>query len=107
MIYFGGMSLYDKSLSAGNLSSFLIYGMTFINSVFGIDEVMKKLATSVGMVEMIYEIIDYKPKIEDNKEKGIKAEIEGEITAIDGEFTYPTKNAIKVVKNLNFMKKIK
>jgi ABC-type multidrug transport system fused ATPase/permease subunit len=102
LLYLGGMTLLEKSMSAGDLSSFLMYGLAFIDSVSNLEKTVERLASSVGAVEKIFEILDYTPKINDNEYKGVVRLIEGEIVAEKGEFTYPTKTENKVMHDLNF-----
>ena len=92
-----------KELSAYELSLFIGYMRQFAMAVLTIEWNIKRVLSSLGNAERIFQELDQKPNINSNKEvivyeKGVR----GEITFKDVSFTYPSKNDVQVLKKLNF-----
>jgi len=97
------MVLNLKELSAYELSLFIGYMRQFAMAVLTIEWNIKRVLSSLGNAERIFQELDQKPNINPNKdvivyEKGVR----GDITFKDVCFTYPQKNDVQVLKQLNF-----
>ncbi|KAI5950754.1 MDL1 [Candida jiufengensis] len=85
-------------LTIGDLSSFMMYAVYTGSSVFGLGNFYTELMKGIGAAERIFELIEYKPKILNNK--GLKSKINGDIILRDIDFSYPSRSD-KIFTNLN------
>ena len=119
----GGLQVLDGLMTSGQLSSFILYTITLSTSVIYMGQV-NKIFNAVAVSEKIFELIDTPTKIyshsniEDstrnetsdfimNKEiisihnNGIKKEITGNISMKNVAFSYPSKDDVEILSNIN------
>jgi len=102
MIYQGGSMIVNKEISTGELTTFMLTGLNASMAFNSLDKAIKRIATSVGACDRIFEILDYEPRIKANCENGkTKEGLEGTITMNDLSFSYPTKSDVTVLRQVN------
>ena len=85
-------------LSIGDLSSFMMYAIYTGSSVFGLSNFYTELMKGIGAAERIFELVEYKPNIHNNK--GEKHKLGGDITFKNVKFSYPSRPDT-IFKNFN------
>jgi len=64
MVWLGGSLVLSSNLSAGDLSSFLIYLLAISSGFNSIDRMVRRFAKSLGACENLFKILDYEPEID-------------------------------------------
>lgn len=102
LIWYGGYLVINSQLTIGQLTRFITFSGRLVRSVNTIDLTVKKLFTSMGAAEDIYDQIDSVKKLINEKTKGISKEtLRGEIEFKEVSFSYPTSKEIKVYDKLS------
>ncbi|KAI5966736.1 MDL1 [Candida pseudojiufengensis] len=85
-------------MTIGDLSSFMMYAVYTGSSVFGLGNFYTELMKGIGAAERVFELVEYKPNILNNK--GYKQQLSGDIILKDIDFSYPSRPDL-IFKNLN------
>jgi len=101
ILYIGGGMVSSGDISVGELSSFLMYTAYAGGSLFGLSGFYSELMKGVGAASRLFELQDRKPTISPTKGTPVKS-LRGKIQFNDVTFSYPTRPAVKIFKNLNF-----
>ena len=88
MLWFGGREVLDGRLSAGELISFLIYGMTVAASFAGVISVYSQFQEALGATKRVFEILDTQPDVRDAPDAVQAAAVDGAISLRDLSFAY-------------------
>ncbi len=88
MLWFGGREVLDGRLSAGELISFLIYGMTVAASFAGVISVYSQFQEALGATKRVFDILDTQPDVRDAPDAVQAATVAGAITLRDLSFAY-------------------
>ena len=88
ILWYGGREVLDGRLSAGELISFLIYGMTVAASFAGVISVYSQFQEALGATKRVFEILDTQPDVRDAPDAVQAAAVEGAITLRDLSFAY-------------------
>ena len=88
MLWFGGREVLDGRLSAGELISFLIYGMTVAASFAGVISVYSQFQEALGAAKRVFEILDTQPDVRDAPDAVQAAAVDGAISLRDLSFAY-------------------
>ncbi len=94
ILWFGGREVLDGRLSAGELISFLIYGMTVAASFAGVISVYSQFQEALGATKRVFEILDTKPDVRDAPDAVQVAAVEGAIVLRDVSFAYDDDQAV-------------
>jgi putative ABC transport system ATP-binding protein len=101
LLYVGGGLVQSGAISVGELTSFLMYTAYAGSSLFGLSSFYSELMKGVGAASRLFELQDREPKISPTKgEKVISAR--GPIRFDNVTFSYPTRPAVTIFKDLNF-----
>ncbi|KAL1852730.1 ATP-binding cassette permease mdl1 [Paecilomyces lecythidis] len=101
LLYVGGGMVKSGSISLGDLTSFLMYTAYAGSSMFGLSSFYSELMKGVGAASRLFELQDREPKISPTKgEKVVSAR--GPIRFENVSFSYPTRPAVTIFKDLNF-----
>ncbi|XP_078365002.1 ABC-type oligopeptide transporter ABCB9-like [Oculina patagonica] len=101
VLLYGGHLVLEGELSGGYLVSFILYQLQLSFYIDEVGEIYTGLMEAVGASQKVFELIDRKPKIQDN---GIvtPGEVSGEIRFQNVSFAYPTRPDISVLDNVSF-----
>jgi len=88
ILWFGGREVLDGRLSAGELISFLIYGMTVAASFAGVISVYSQFQEALGATKRVFEILDTQPDVRDAPDAIHVQAVDGAITLRDLSFAY-------------------
>ncbi|PLB37861.1 ATP-binding cassette permease mdr2 [Aspergillus candidus] len=101
LLYVGGGMVQSGAISIGELTSFLMYTAYAGSSMFGLSSFYSELMKGVGAASRLFELQDRQPTISPTKgEKVVSAR--GPIRFDNVSFSYPTRPAVPIFKDLNF-----
>ncbi|KAL5358991.1 P-loop containing nucleoside triphosphate hydrolase protein [Aspergillus floccosus] len=101
LLYVGGGMVQSGGISIGELTSFLMYTAYAGSSMFGLSSFYSELMKGVGAASRLFELQDREPTISPTKgNKVISAR--GPIRFESVSFSYPTRPAVPIFKDLNF-----
>ncbi|WP_281233450.1 ABC transporter ATP-binding protein [Flavobacterium gelatinilyticum] len=102
VVWFGVRLSIAGEMSVGQLISFVLYS-TFVGASFGgIAELYAQIQKAIGATERVFELLDESPeKINSDSNKN-QEKIKGNVTFNNVAFSYPTRQEIQVLKNVNF-----
>jgi ATP-binding cassette subfamily B protein len=103
MIWLGGILISQGSLSLGDMTAFLLYGVIVAVSFGFLAGTWDEFLRAVGASERIFEIIDLKPDILNNP-SGLKPDSGKcpKITFSNVSFSYPSRPDSLVLNNISF-----
>ncbi|XP_076106354.1 ABC-type oligopeptide transporter ABCB9-like isoform X1 [Mytilus galloprovincialis] len=114
VLYYGGHLVLTKTLSGGNLVSFILYQMQLGNCIDEIGEVFTGLMQAAGASEKVFEYIDREPVVKNTVKDRMDTEsvigqsevesdkISGLIEFKNVTFAYPSRPDTNVLKNVSF-----
>lgn len=101
LLYVGGGMVQSGGITIGELTSFLMYTAFAGSSMFGLSSFYSELMKGVGAASRLFELQDRQPTI--HPTKGINVETaRGPIRFEHVDFSYPTRPALPIFKNLDF-----
>jgi len=102
VVWYGVRLSIAGEMSVGQLISFVLYS-TFVGASFGgIAELYAQIQKAIGATERVFELLDESPeKINSNLNKN-QEKIKGNVTFKNVAFSYPTRQEIQVLKDVNF-----
>jgi putative ABC transport system ATP-binding protein len=101
LLYVGGGMVSNGTISIGDLTSFLMYTAYAGSSLFGLSSFYSELMKGVGAASRLFELQDREPTI--SPTVGTKVvSARGPIRFENLTFSYPTRPAVNIFKDLNF-----
>lgn len=101
LLYVGGGMVSSGAISIGDLTSFLMYTAYAGSSLFGLSSFYSELMKGVGAASRLFELQDREPTISPTVGAPV-ASARGPIRFEDLSFSYPTRPAVSIFKNLDF-----
>ncbi|PBJ15697.1 ABC transporter ATP-binding protein [Flavobacterium sp. ACN6] len=102
VVWFGVRLSIAGEMSVGQLISFVLYS-TFVGASFGgIAELYAQIQKAIGATERVFELLDENPEKINSDVNRKKEKIKGNVTFNNVAFSYPTRQEIQVLKNVNF-----
>jgi ATP-binding cassette, subfamily B (MDR/TAP), member 9 len=103
VLWFGGHLVQQKELTLGQLASFIMYSLWMGGSTTGVSHSISALVTATGVMERLFEIMDYQPRINSKGGSVIPTDnkFKGEIEFQNVDFFYPSKPEVKVLDNFS------
>ncbi|HEY4201752.1 MAG TPA: ABC transporter transmembrane domain-containing protein [Devosiaceae bacterium] len=103
LVWWGAKAVFDGSVTAGQLTQFMIYALMASNALSSISEISGTLQTVAGATERLVEILDTEPRITmPAVTKSLPTPPLGTVSFEDVHFTYVTRDTEKVIDDLNF-----
>ncbi|NTX37664.1 ATP-binding cassette domain-containing protein [Myxococcus sp. CA033] len=99
MLWYGGRMVVDGELSAGALTSFLIYTSLVALSLSAVTEVWADVMRATGAAERVFELVDREPAIPAGGER--LASVKGHVEFRAVRFSYPTRPDVPVLQGLD------
>jgi putative ABC transport system ATP-binding protein len=101
LLYVGGGLVQSGGITIGELTSFLMYTAYAGSSLFGLSSFYSELMKGVGAASRLFELQDREPRISPTAgDKVVSAR--GPIRFENVAFSYPTRPAVTIFKDLNF-----
>ncbi|KRD10542.1 multidrug ABC transporter ATP-binding protein [Flavobacterium sp. Root901] len=102
VVWFGVRLSIAGEMSVGQLISFVLYS-TFVGASFGgIAELYAQIQKAIGATERVFELLDESPEKINSNSNRIQEKIKGNVAFKNVAFSYPTRQEIEVLKNVNF-----
>lgn len=101
LLYVGGSMVQSGGISIGELTSFLMYTAYAGSSMFGLSSFYSELMKGVGAASRLFELQDRYPTIPPTKGTNVVS-ARGPIRFQNVTFSYPTRPAVTIFKNLDF-----
>jgi putative ABC transport system ATP-binding protein len=101
LLYVGGGMVKSGAISIGELSSFLMYTAYAGSSLFGLSGFYSELMKGVGAASRLFELQDREPTMYPTKGQPVHS-ARGPIEFQHVSFSYPTRPAVSIFKDLNF-----
>ncbi|BDU26465.1 ABC transporter transmembrane domain-containing protein [Flavobacterium sp. GSB-24] len=102
VVWFGVRLSIAGEMSVGQLISFVLYS-TFVGASFGgIAELYAQIQKAIGATERVFELLDENPEKINSDSNKSKEKIKGNVTFNNVAFSYPTRQEIQVLKDVNF-----
>ncbi|KAI1703534.1 ABC transporter transmembrane region domain-containing protein [Ditylenchus destructor] len=105
VLFYGGHLVIQEKITSGLLVSFLLYQFQLGENLRELGEVWNGLMQAVGSSRKVFDLIDRKPKFQNNGRiapDGRNATMEGKIEFRNVKFSYPTRPDIPVMQDLSF-----
>ncbi|KAI9800020.1 MAG: ATP-binding cassette permease mdl1 [Piccolia ochrophora] len=101
LLYAGGSMVKSGVISIGELTSFLMYTVYAGSSLFGFSGFYSELMKGVGAASRLFELQDREPTIPATVGRTVP-NARGPIRFENVTFSYPTRPAVKIFKDLDF-----
>ncbi|PWY87184.1 ABC multidrug transporter Mdr2 [Aspergillus sclerotioniger CBS 115572] len=101
LLYVGGGMVQSGGITIGELTSFLMYTAYAGSSMFGLSSFYSELMKGVGAASRLFELQDRQPTISPTKGNKVES-ARGPIRFENVNFSYPTRPAVPIFKELNF-----
>ena len=101
LLYIGGGMVQSGAISIGELTSFLMYTAYAGSSLFGLSGFWSELMKGVGAASRLFELQDRNPTISPTVGLPVHS-ARGAIRFENLSFSYPTRPAVDIFKNLDF-----
>lgn len=96
------LTIKGEVQGVGDLISFVLY-TTFIGASFGgIAEMYAQIQKAVGATERVFELLEEVPEKINSSSKSSGEKIKGNVAFKNVAFSYPSRQEIEVLKNVNF-----
>ena len=105
VVWFGVRLSISGEMSVGQLISFVLYS-TFVGASFGgIAELYAQIQKAIGATERVFELLDESPEKINSVQNAATQKIKGDVSFKNVKFSYPSRQEIKVLKDVNFTAK--
>ena len=94
ILWFGGREVLDGRLSAGELVSFLIYGLTVAANFAGVISVYSQVQEAIGATKRVFEILDTRSEIRDAPDAFQLTGVKGAISLRRLSFAYEDEHDV-------------
>lgn len=101
VLYVGGSMVKSGAITIGELSSFLMYTAYAGSSMVGLSGFWGEMMKGVGAASRLFELQDRNPTISPTAGEPVKS-AQGPIEFKNVSFSYPTRPAVTIFKDLNF-----
>ncbi|KAF2276280.1 ATP-dependent permease MDL2 [Westerdykella ornata] len=101
VLYAGGSMVKSGAITIGELSSFLMYTAYAGSSMVGLSGFWGEMMKGVGAASRLFELQDRNPTIHPTVGEPVKS-LRGPIEFKNVSFSYPTRPAVTIFKDLNF-----
>lgn len=101
LLYVGSGMVKSGAISIGDLTSFLMYAGYAGSSLFGLSSFYSELMKGVGAATRLFELQDREPTISPTEGEMVRV-ARGPIEFDHVCFSYPTRPAVQIFKDLNF-----
>lgn len=102
VVWYGVQLSISGEMSVGQLISFVLYS-TFVGASFGgIAELYAQIQKAIGATERVFELLEETPEKINSQANRNHAKIKGNVAFKNVAFSYPSRQEIKVLKDVNF-----
>jgi ABC transporter fused permease/ATP-binding protein len=102
LLYLGAQQVLDGSLTAGGMTTFLIYTLMVATSLATLANLWGNLQRAMGASERIFELLDERPDIADPPSPSPRPATTGQVRFVDVDFVYPSRPDTSVLSSVSF-----
>ncbi len=99
VLWYGGVLLVEGQMSAGELTSFLVYTMVMAGSVGALSGLWEDLMKAIGASERVFALMDRQPQVSSGERR--LPTISGHVSLRDVHFAYPARPDAPVLRGLD------
>jgi len=99
VLWYGGVLFLDKSMSAGELTSFIIYTVIMAASVGALAGLWEDLMKATGASERVFALLDRKPTVSGGERRLPEVRAHVELSGVS--FAYPSRPDAPVLRGLS------
>ena len=100
VLWYGGKMVFLGKMTAGHLTSFVLYTFTLSSSAIGFSDTINKMIDATGACERVFDILDHKSNINYDGGKTLLSK-DWNIKFENVYFRYPCSENILIFNNLN------
>ena len=100
IIWYGGMSVIDGQMTAGELIAFLIYAINLANPVRRISEIYGDIQKSLAAADRVFETLDTEPDVKEKDGAIALPAVQGHISFNHVDFSYDAEHPALIDFNL-------
>jgi ABC-type multidrug transport system fused ATPase/permease subunit len=100
ILYYGGTVVLSNEITAGTLTSFLLYAMRIGGAMSGLASTFTSLSAAVGATERVYELLDREPLVPLD-EGFVSDTLKGDIEFRNVHFAFPARANAPVLRGLS------
>jgi ABC transporter fused permease/ATP-binding protein len=100
VLWYGGRLVIGQELSAGELTSFILYTLTVAFSIGALGDLFGDFMRAIGAADRVFELLDRQPEIPISGGK-ILPRVEGRLSLEDVHFRYPSRPDAPVLEDLS------
>ena len=102
VVWYGAHLVKQELMSVGDLTSFAFYTVFIGSALGGLTNLYGQIQKAVGSSERILEILEEETEIDLEQSNAEDVQIKGDIQYSNVHFSYPTRNDVQVLKDINF-----
>jgi len=102
VVWYGAHLVNQGLMSVGDLTSFAFYTVFIGSALGGLTNLYGQIQKAVGSSERILEILEEETEIELEQSNAEDIQIKGDIQYSNVNFSYPTRNDVQVLQDINF-----
>ncbi|WP_233166534.1 ABC transporter ATP-binding protein [Archangium sp. Cb G35] len=100
VLWYGGRLVLEEKMTAGSLTSFLIYSLMVAVALGALTELWADFMRAVGAAERVFELIDRKPAIPSSGGERLPS-VQGRVEFQQVRFAYPTRPDVPVLQGID------
>lgn len=101
VLWYGGTLVLDGAITAGELTSFLMYSLYIGVNIAGLSEAYARMARAVGASSRVFEVIDAQPSIQGGGIALPSGRVAGHVRFEDVGFAYPSRPGEAVLRGFS------
>jgi ABC transporter fused permease/ATP-binding protein len=101
MLWFGGRQIVAGTMTAGQLTAFLLYTTMVAFSLGGLANLWGSLQSAAGATQRLFAILDREPEIRDPTHPKELPPAEGRLAFVDVTFAYPTRRETPALQGVS------
>jgi len=102
VVWYGAHLVKQELMSVGDLTSFAFYTVFIGSALGGLTNLYGQIQKAVGSSERILEILEEETEIDLEQSNAEDVQIKGDIEYSNVHFSYPTRNDVQVLQDINF-----
>eukprot|EP01137_Pigoraptor_chileana_P000431 Opistho-2@36621 len=102
VLWYGDTLVLDGDMSAGKLTSFVLYTLTLAMAFAFISSLYGEFMQAIGASARIFELLDRKPSIPTRGGDRFEGDFKGHIAFENVRFRYPSRDDVEVLRGVSF-----
>lgn len=103
VLWYGGTLVFEKQLSLGDLTQFLLYLMLVAIAIGSLGSLWGDFMAGLGATKRVFEILDHQARIISPTAPVTPSTLQGRLEIKNLSFSYPSRPEFPVIKNIQFI----